>query len=81
MRRAGASIAGVRRSASVTGSSDLVVDRDLLGRPARDLGMVGGDQRDRLALVAHDVLGQHGLVGELQSVAVAPGTSSWVSTA
>ena len=41
----------------------VVVDDDLLRRLPRDLGVVGGDQRHRLALVAHDVDRQHRLVG------------------
>ncbi len=48
----------------------LVVDDDALQRPPRGLRVVGGDQRDRLALVAHHADGQHRLVGELQAVAV-----------
>ena len=46
----------------------LVVDLDPLGRLAGDLRVAGGHQRDRLALVAHDVGGQHRLVGDLQPV-------------
>ena len=43
--------------------------------------MVGGDDRDRLALVADLADGEHRLVGVLQAVGFAPGTSSAVSTA
>ena len=33
--------------------------------------MLGGDERDRLAAVANAVEGEHGLVGELESVGLA----------
>ncbi len=58
-----------------------VVDDDRRARAPRGLGMVGGDHRDRLAHVAHDVVGEHRLVAVLEAVAVRPGTSSAVSTA
>ena len=48
----------------------LVVDTDLLGRPARELGVVGGDERDGLAEVADAVDRKHGLVVELEPVAL-----------
>ena len=51
----------------------LVVDLDLLGRRARGLGVVGGDDRDRLALVADVLPREHGLVGDLQPVGLAAG--------
>ena len=51
------------------------------GRAARLLGMLGGDDRDRLAEVAHAVDREHRLVGELEPVGLLPGTSSCVSTA
>ena len=48
----------------------LVLDADPLGGAARLLGMLGGDERDRLAEVAHAVDREHGLVGELEPVAL-----------
>ena len=47
----------------------VVVDDDPGRCPARGLGVVGGHERHRLALVEHDILREHGLVGELQPVA------------
>ena len=47
----------------------LVVDLDPVGGAARGLGMVGGDDRHRLALVADLVERQHGLVVVLEPVA------------
>ncbi len=55
------------------GFEHLVVDRDRGGRPARGLRVVGGDDRDRLALVADVAPGEHRLVGELEPVRLAPG--------
>src|SRR4029450_655462 len=52
---------------------DLVVDRHQVGGPAGRLGVVGGYQGDRLALVADVLPGQHGLVGNLQAVGLAGG--------
>ena len=46
----------------------LVLDADLLGRAARLLRVLGGDERDRLAEVADAVDREHGLVGELEAV-------------
>ena len=46
----------------------LVLDPDRRGRAARLLGLLGGDERDRLAEVADAVDRQHGLVGELEAV-------------
>jgi hypothetical protein len=46
----------------------VVVDQDPGGGQPGRLRVVGGHQRDRLALVADDVDGQHRLVGELQPV-------------
>ena len=51
----------------------LVVDLDLGGRVAGGLRVVGGDDRDRLALVADLVPGQHRLVGDLEPVDLAAG--------
>ena len=50
-----------------------VLDDDRVGRAARGLGVVGGDDRDRLALVAHVVDREHRLVGDLHAVDLAPG--------
>ena len=50
-------------------------------RATRGVGVVGGDGGDRFARVADDVGGEHRLVAVLEAVAVAPGTSSAVSTA
>ena len=49
----------------------LVLDADRVGGVARRLGVVGGDDRDRLALEAHVLPGQHGLVGVLEAVGAA----------
>ena len=51
----------------------LEVDLDLRGGAARGLGVVGGDDRDRLALVAHLVPGEDRLVGDLEPVGLAAG--------
>jgi hypothetical protein len=51
----------------------LVVDGDPCGRPAGGLGMVRGDQCDRFPLVAHELRGEHRLVGVLEAVGVVPG--------
>ena len=51
----------------------LVLDDDRLGRAARLLGMLGSDERDRLAVVADAVDREHRLVGELEPVGLAPG--------
>ena len=59
-----------RCRASVSGAQYLVVDGDPAHRPAGGLRVVGADQRDRLTLVAHHVLGQHRLVGPAQAVPV-----------
>ena len=65
---------GVHRPAGVgDGGQHLVVDLDPLGRPAGGLRVVGGDERDRLALVADELRGQHRLVGVLQAEGVVPG--------
>ncbi len=50
------------------GLERLVLDDDRLGRAARLLGMLGGDERDRLAVVADAVDREHRLVGELEPV-------------
>lgn len=49
---------------------DLVLHDDLGQRPARGLGVVGGDQGHGLTLVADDVLGEDRGVGDLQAVDV-----------
>ena len=51
----------------------LVVDLDPLRRRARGLGVVGGHDRDGLALVADVLPREHGLVGDLQPVGLAAG--------
>ena len=51
----------------------LVDDADPVGGATCLLGMLGGDERDRLAEVAHAVDGEHGLVGELEAVALLAG--------
>ena len=50
----------------------LVVDLDPVGGAARGLGMVGGDDRHRLALVADLGEREHGLVVMLEPVRLAP---------
>ena len=49
----------------------LVLDDDRLGRAARLLRVLGGDERDRLAVVADAVDREHRLVGELEPVGLA----------
>ena len=51
----------------------LVLDAIALGRAARLLGVLGGDERDRLAEVADAVDREHGLVAELEPVALLAG--------
>ena len=51
----------------------LVLDDDQLRGPARLLRVLGGDDRDRLAEVAHAVDREHGLVLKLEPVRLAPG--------
>ena len=51
----------------------LVVDDDPLGGAARLLGMLGRDERDRLAVVEHAVDRQHRLVCELEPVRLLAG--------
>ena len=51
----------------------LVLDADLLGRPARLLRVLRRDQRDRLPEVADAVDRQYGLVGELEPVQLLAG--------
>lgn len=46
----------------------LIRDADLGGGPAGGLRVVGGDQRDRLAVVAHLAVGEDGGVLDLQAV-------------
>ena len=46
----------------------LVLDPHRLGSAACLLRLLGGDDRDRLAEVAHAVGGEHGLVGEVEPV-------------
>ncbi len=50
----------------------LVVDPDPFRRAPRLLGMLGGDERDRLAEIADAVEGEHRLVAELKAVALLP---------
>jgi hypothetical protein len=50
------------------GGQRLVVDLDQLGSIARLLECLGRNDGHRLALVPHDVRGEHGLVGELETV-------------
>ena len=53
------------------GLERLVLDDDRLGRAPRLLGMLGGDERDRLAVVADAVDREHRLVAELEPVGLA----------
>ena len=46
----------------------LVLDPDRGGGAARLLGLLGGDERDRLAVVADAVAREHGLIRELEPV-------------
>ena len=55
---------------SATGSSGSYSTRTQLGGAARLLGMLGGDERDRLAEVEDAVDREHRLVGELEPVAL-----------
>ena len=50
----------------------LVDDADPLRRAPRLLGILGGDDGDRLTEVAHSVEGEHRLIGELEPVALLP---------
>ena len=60
----------------------LVVDGHQRGGAAGGRRIVGGDDRHRLAVVAHAVDREHRLVGDdAADELVRPGTSSWVSTA
>ena len=52
------------------GLERLVLDADPLGGSARLLGVLGGDERDGLAEVAHLLDREHRLVGELEAVAL-----------
>jgi hypothetical protein len=47
-----------------------VLDPDPFGGTARLLRMLCGDERNRLPEVAHPLVGEHGLVGELEPVAL-----------
>jgi hypothetical protein len=51
----------------------LVLDLDRRQRPPRLLGMVGGDDGDRLAHVAHPVAREDGLIRELEAVRLPAG--------
>ena len=51
----------------------LVLDADGRGSPPRLLGLLGGDDRDRLAEVAHAVDREHRLVAELEAVQLVAG--------
>ena len=53
------------------GLERLVLDVDRLRRAPRLLGMLGCDERDRLAVVADAVDREHRLVGELEAVRLA----------
>ena len=55
---------------SATGSSGSYSTRIALGRAPRLLGMLGRDERDRLAEVEDAVDREHRLVGELEPVAL-----------
>jgi hypothetical protein len=55
------------------GLERLVLDPHPLGRPSRLLGVLGRDEGDRLAEVAHLVDREHGLVGELEPVGLRAG--------
>src|SRR5690606_26325090 len=46
-----------------------VADADAAGGTARGGRVLSRYQRDRLALVAHQALGEHGLVGDVEAVA------------
>ena len=51
----------------------LVLDADGCRSAARLLRLLGGDERDRLAVVADALGGEHGLVGELEPVRLLAG--------
>ena len=51
----------------------LVLDPHLLGRAPRLLRVLGRDDRNGLAVIADAVEGEHGLVGELEAVALLAG--------
>ena len=51
----------------------LVLDDDRLGGTTRLLGMVGGNQRDRLTVIAHAIDREHRLIGELEPVRLRAG--------
>ena len=63
----------IAASASVERLQHVVLDPDRVGGVARGLGMVGGDDRDRLALEADVAPREHRLVGVLEPVRLAPG--------
>ena len=54
------------------GLERLVLDRDPLRSAPRLLGVLGRDERDGLAEVAHLLEREHRLVGELEAVALLP---------
>ncbi len=60
-------------SGSTSGVERLVLDGDGGDRPAGRLGVVGRHGGHRLAHVAHDVVGEHRLVGVLEPVHLAAG--------
>ena len=66
---------------STIGSSGSYSTDDRLERTPRLLRVLGSDDDDRLADVAHAVDREHRLVGELEPVDLRPGTSACVSTA
>ena len=55
------------------GLERLVLDDDPCRGSPRLLRLLGGDERDRLAVEAHALGGEHGLVGELEPVGLAAG--------
>jgi hypothetical protein len=66
--------AGTQRRFGIgDGGQHLVVHGDAGGCAARGLRMVGGHDRDRLALVAHLVDGEHRLVRDFQAVQLGAG--------
>ncbi len=58
---------------STTGSSGSYSTTTSCRGSPRLLRLLGGDERDRLAVEAHALGGEHGLVGELEPVGLAAG--------
>ena len=69
----GTAVAGEGELGVDDGLQLLVHHDDLVERATGDLGMVGGDDGDGLALVAHLVEGEHGLIGDLHAVRLLAG--------